>query len=79
MRFWYGYWRDTVPTKVPAARRVCFSKTRWFLKVLPAPDRFETGPWLLEFERAKETITGFVVHRQRLWKLGFEKAEGTAK
>jgi CubicO group peptidase (beta-lactamase class C family) len=44
-----------------------------------APDRFEVGPWLLEFERAKGTIAGLAVHRERLWTLRFEKVDGTAQ
>jgi CubicO group peptidase (beta-lactamase class C family) len=42
-----------------------------------APDRFEAGPWLLEFERKNGRISGFALHRERLWRLGFQRTGGT--
>jgi CubicO group peptidase (beta-lactamase class C family) len=39
-----------------------------------APDRFEVGPYLLEFEREGGRISGFALHRQRVWRLQFRNA-----
>jgi CubicO group peptidase (beta-lactamase class C family) len=38
-----------------------------------AQNRFEVGPWLLEFRRDGGSISGFTLHRERLWALRFEK------
>ena len=38
-----------------------------------AQDRFEAGPWVLEFRRDGDSISGFRLHRERLWRLVFEK------
>ena len=42
-----------------------------------AEDRFEVGPWLLEFERENGRISGFTLHRERLWGLVFQKIGGS--
>lgn len=36
-------------------------------------DRFEVGPWLLEFVRDGTGISGFRLHRERLWNLAFKR------
>ena len=41
-----------------------------------APDRFEVGPWVLEFERSEGQISGLALHRERLWRLVFERVDG---
>ena len=38
-----------------------------------ARDRFEVGPWSVEFQRDGTAISGFLLHRQRVWRLRFEK------
>ncbi len=39
-------------------------------------DRFEVGPWLLDFERKSGQVVGFRLHRERLWNLRFERRPG---
>jgi len=41
-----------------------------------ARDHFEVGPWLLEFERDSDRISGFTLHRERLWRLAFQRIGG---
>jgi CubicO group peptidase (beta-lactamase class C family) len=36
-------------------------------------DHFEVGPWQLEFERGGTGISGFRLHRERVWNLPFER------
>ena len=45
--------------------------------VAAAPDRFEVGPWFLEFERTAGKISGLALHRERLWKLTFQRVDAT--
>jgi CubicO group peptidase (beta-lactamase class C family) len=52
----------------------------WRIPVVQAaPDRFEVGPWFLEFERTEGKISGLALHRERLWKLTFQKVDETPK
>ena len=43
-----------------------------------AEDRFEVGPWLLEFQHVGTGISGFRLHRERLWNLAFERESDPA-
>jgi hypothetical protein len=46
----------------------------WRILLEPAaPDRFAVGPWVLRFHRENGKVTGFDLHRERLWKLHFRK------
>ena len=39
-----------------------------------AEDRFEVGPWLLEFDRDTSGVRAVRLHRERLWDLAFQRS-----
>lgn len=51
----------------------------WRIPVVEAaPDRFEVGPWFLEFERTGGKVSGLALHRERLWKLTLQRVGETS-